>query len=173
MELPLLFLQYPSHRVHYKIFSLKEFFFKVKYLLQHFCRTTLGCRHKALLSNSGPDSIKKDSRSAHRADRSRQRQAGLHTVGFSSARAGGPIASLCAEWPKASLLCGTQVYFNKYLMFLKKSLLFRSFLSNFFSQLTFLSCFFFSKFPFLSTFLSKLSFLSVFFLVKSLFKVLF
>ena len=23
-------------------------------------------------------------------------------------RAGGPIASLCAEWPKASLLCGTQ-----------------------------------------------------------------
>ena len=27
----------------------------------------------------------------------------LHTVGFGLARAGGPIASLCAEWLKASL----------------------------------------------------------------------
>ena len=55
--------------------------------------------NKALLSSSGPDSIEKDSRSARR----------LHTVGFGLARAGGPIASLRAEWQKASLLCGTQV----------------------------------------------------------------
>ena len=55
------------------------------------------------------DSIKKDSRSARRVDRSRQRQARLHTVGFGLARAGGPIVSLRVEWPKASLLCGTQV----------------------------------------------------------------
>ena len=73
----------------------------MKYLLQHCCRTTRGCRHKALLSNSGPDSIKKD--------RSCQRQVRLHTVGFGLTRAGGPIASLRAEWPKASLLCGTKV----------------------------------------------------------------
>ena len=33
----------------------------------------------------------------------------LHTVGFGLARAGGPIASLCAEWPKASILCCSQV----------------------------------------------------------------
>ena len=46
------------------------------------CKTTQSCRHKALLSSSGPDSIKKDSRSAHRADHCRQRQARLHTVGF-------------------------------------------------------------------------------------------
>ena len=81
----------------------------MKYLLQHCCRTTRSCRHKALLSSSGPDSIEKDSQSARRADCSRQRQARLHTVGFGLARAGGPIASLLAEWPKASLLCGTQV----------------------------------------------------------------
>ena len=81
----------------------------MKYLLQHCCRTTQGCRHKVLLSSSVPDSIKKDSRSASRADCSRQRQAKLHTVGFGLARAGGPIASLRGEWLKASLLCGTQV----------------------------------------------------------------
>ena len=46
------------------------------------CRTTQSCRHKALLSSSGPDSIKKDSQSPRRVDRSRQRQARLHTVGF-------------------------------------------------------------------------------------------
>ena len=44
------------------------------------CRTTRSCRHKALLSSSGPDSIEKDSRSARRADRSRQRQARLLTL---------------------------------------------------------------------------------------------
>ena len=81
----------------------------MKYLLQQRCRTTRSCRHKALLSSSRPDSIEKDSKSARRADCSRQRQARLHTVGFGLARAGGPIASLRAEWPKASLLCGTQV----------------------------------------------------------------
>ena len=43
------------------------------------------------------------------ADCSRQRQARLHTIGFGLARAGGPIASLRAEWLKASLFCGTQV----------------------------------------------------------------
>ena len=79
--------------------------YKMIYVLQQRCRTTRSCRHKALLSSSGPDSIKKYSWSAHRADRSRQRQARLHTVGFGLARAGGLIASLCAEWPKASLFC--------------------------------------------------------------------
>ena len=79
----------------------------MKYLLQHCCRTTQSCRHKALLSSSGPDSIKKDSRSARRADCSRQPQARLHTVGFGLARARRPIGSLCAEWPKAILLWGT------------------------------------------------------------------
>ena len=63
------------------------------------CRATRNCQHKALLSSSGPDSKEKDSQMARR----------LHTVGFSLARAGGLIASLRAEWPKASLLCGTQV----------------------------------------------------------------
>ena len=43
------------------------------------------------------------------ANCSRRRQVRLHTVGFSLARAGGPIVSVCAEWLKASLLCGTQV----------------------------------------------------------------
>ena len=81
----------------------------MKYLLQQHCRTTRSCRHKASLSSSRPDSIGKDSRLARRANRSRQRQARLHTVGFGLARAGGLIASLRAEWPKASLLCGTQV----------------------------------------------------------------
>ena len=49
--------------VHYKIFLLViiYIFYKMKYLLQHRCRTTRSCRHKALLSRSGPDSIKKDS----------------------------------------------------------------------------------------------------------------
>ena len=54
----------------------------MKYLLQHCFRTTWRCWHKALLSNSGPDSIEKDSWSTCRADCSSQRQARLHTVGF-------------------------------------------------------------------------------------------
>ena len=80
------------------------FFYKMKQFLQQRCRTTRNCRHKALVSISRPDSIKKDSQSARRADRSRQRQARLHTVGLSWPRARGPMASL-----RASLLCGTQV----------------------------------------------------------------
>ena len=74
------------------------------------CRTTRRCRHKALLSSSRPDSIKKDSWSACRADCSRQRQARLHTVGFSLAEGRRPNGqSTWGVWPKASLLCGTQV----------------------------------------------------------------
>ena len=70
----------------------------MKCLLQQRWRTTQSCRHKALLSSSGPDFIGKDSWSARRADRSRQRQARLHTVGLWWPRAGGPTASLCAEF---------------------------------------------------------------------------
>ena len=58
---------------------------KMKYLLQHCCRTTQSCRHKAWLSSSGPDSIEKDFWVARRADCSRQWQARLHTIGFEQA----------------------------------------------------------------------------------------
>ena len=44
----------------------------MKYLLQYCCRTTRSCRHKALLSSSGPDSIKKDSPSARMASEAAQ-----------------------------------------------------------------------------------------------------
>ena len=40
------------------------FVYQMKYLLQQRCRTTQSCRHKALLSSSGLDSIEKDSWSA-------------------------------------------------------------------------------------------------------------
>ena len=43
-------------------------------------------------------SIEKDSRLARRANRSCQRQARLHTVGLWCPRAGGPTASLRAEF---------------------------------------------------------------------------
>ena len=72
-------------------------------------RTTRSCIIVPYHQGCGPDSIEKDSQLARRADCSRQQQARLHTVGFGLARAGGPIASLRAEWLKASLLCGYQV----------------------------------------------------------------
>ena len=78
----------------------------MKYLLQYCFRTTRTCWHKAY-QTAGHTLLKKDSESARRADHSRQRQVRLHTVGLCLARAGGPIANLRAEWPKASLLCGT------------------------------------------------------------------
>ena len=77
-------------------FHLKKKF--MKYLLQQRCRTTQSCRHNALLSSSGPDSIKKVSQLARRANRSRQRQVRQHTVGLLWPRAGGPTASLLAEF---------------------------------------------------------------------------
>ena len=49
---------------------------------QYNCRTTQSCIIGPYHQGCGPDSIEKDSRSARRADRSRQRQARLHTVGF-------------------------------------------------------------------------------------------
>ena len=67
---------------HFFFFFLFFFFYKMKYLLQQHCMTNRSCRHKALLSSSGPDSIEKDSRSAHRADRSRQRHGCPACVGF-------------------------------------------------------------------------------------------
>ena len=75
--------------VPYKIFCLVSIF-KIKYLLQHRCRTIWSCWHKALLSSSGPDSIEKDSWLACRADCSRQWQARLHTVGFGLAEGQSP-----------------------------------------------------------------------------------
>ena len=81
-----------------RIYQWLLFFYKMKYLFQQRWRTTCSCRHKALLSSRGPDSIEKDSRSARRANRIRQRQARLHTVGLWWPRAGGPTASLCAEF---------------------------------------------------------------------------
>ena len=57
----------------------------MKYLVQHSCRTTQSCITGPYLQGCGPDSIEKDSQSARRADRSRQRQARLHTVGFALA----------------------------------------------------------------------------------------
>ena len=68
---------------HYKYFiSYKKKQNKMKYLLQQRCRTTRSCIIGPYHQGCGPDSIEKDSRSARRADRSRQRQARLHTVGF-------------------------------------------------------------------------------------------
>ena len=61
------------------------------------CRTTRSCIIGPYHQGCGPNLIEKDSQSARRANRSRQRQARLHTVEFG------------AEWPKASLLCGSQV----------------------------------------------------------------
>ena len=52
----------------------------------------------AFLSSSGRGSIEKDSWSALRADRRRQRQARLHTVGLWWPRARGQTASLCVEF---------------------------------------------------------------------------
>ena len=54
----------------------------MKYVLQQRCRTTRSCIIGPYHQGCGPDSIEKDSRSARRAGRSRQRQARLHTVGF-------------------------------------------------------------------------------------------
>ena len=83
---------------------------KMTFLSHQCCRTSRSCRHKALQSSSRPDSIKKDSWSACRADRSRQRQAKLHTVwfGFAEGRRpdGQPTWGVC---PRASSLCGTWV----------------------------------------------------------------
>ena len=62
--------------VHYKYLVLKNiyvYFYMMKYLLQKHCNTTWSCRHKALLSSSGTDSIEKDFRLACRANPSRQR----------------------------------------------------------------------------------------------------
>ena len=136
----------------------------MKYLLQHCCTTTQSCWHKALLSNSDSDNIEKDSWSAHRAFRSCQWQARLHIVGFGLARAGGPITSLCAEWPKASLLWGTQVKRVRVLkvnslywalFFLSKSTCLSSFLSKLFWVTFSFFLFFFSPFliPFWAVFL--------------------
>ena len=61
------------------------------------------CWHKALLSSSMPASIVKDSQSAPRANRSRQRQAKLHTVGLWWPKAEGTTASLCAVMAKGRL----------------------------------------------------------------------
>ena len=58
----------------------------MKCLLQHHCRTTQSCRHKALISSSGLDFIKKDSWSPRRANPRGQQQARLHTVGFGLAK---------------------------------------------------------------------------------------
>ena len=72
-------------------------FLNFKRIIFMHCRTTWSCRYRALPSNSGLDSIGKDSWSTRRVDCCRQ----LHTVGFGMARAWGPLASLCAECPKA------------------------------------------------------------------------
>ena len=85
------------------VFKLHYFFFfyKMKYLLQQRCRTTRSCRHKALLSSSGPDSIEKYSWSTR-------------TVGLWWHMAGGPNGQpTWWVWPKARLLCGIQVTKNK------------------------------------------------------------
>ena len=54
----------------------------MNYLLQQGCRTTRSCINGPYHQGCGPDSIEKDSWLARRADRSRQRQARLHTVRF-------------------------------------------------------------------------------------------
>ena len=82
----------------------------MKYLLQHCCKTTRSCRHKALLSSSGPDCIGEkylDRATVPIVAASGKRGYTLWDLVWP--RAGGPTSSLCAEWPKASLLCGTQV----------------------------------------------------------------
>ena len=70
------------------------------------CRTTRSCIMGPYHQGCGPDSIEKDSRLARRADRSRQRQARLHTVsvGFGLAEGQpscevGRRPSLCALYP--------------------------------------------------------------------------
>ena len=61
--------------------------------------------NRALPSRMRARLIEKDSRSARRADRSRQRQARLHTVGFVWPGAKGPTASLCANLAEGQLAC--------------------------------------------------------------------
>ena len=56
---------------------------------------------RALLSNSGQDSVKKDSWSALRANRSSQLQVRLHLVWLLCPRARGLTASLCAEFGRS------------------------------------------------------------------------
>ena len=79
----------------------------MKYLLQQRCRTIWSCQHKALISSSRPDSIKKDSRLARRADCSRQRQARLHTVRFGLAKGRRPDGQpTWGVWPRGRIYGG-------------------------------------------------------------------
>ena len=100
----------PCYRMNHKIGRLYKFncqFIIALYwgvepsAIRWLSRTTPSCRQKALLSSSGPDSIEK---------KTLDRQARLHTVGFSLAENRRPDGRpMWGVWLKASLLYGTQV----------------------------------------------------------------
>ena len=99
----------PQGRLQPPVAKVTNRAYPVQLLNQH-CRTTRICRHKALLSSSGPPSIKKKLSIGCRDDCSRQGQARLHTVGFGLAQGQRPDGQpTWGVWQKINLPCGTQV----------------------------------------------------------------